>query len=1153
MIIELDSVQEGSQFIASYGAYLVDKGLVLDQTENGLTLNWEQMVAEFMYWAQMGWEVGSIVTLNPSATLLSINKDSNVVQPLTIQKQNFVLNQNLYPIQMSNLSVVRDGTLFTVQPLNEGDTLAYGQFNISNFEHGIVFDNTTLFNDTIYNLVTGLRQNRIAVRGSKTAEWNGTIDAQGFILNQDNIIDWDPTYKYTTGSIVKYKNKYWTALAIIQPSAVFDETQWKQTDYDQVQKGLLPNPSTRSYESTVYYDINKANLENDADLLSFSLIGYRPRDYLALADLTDITQVNVYKNMIRNKGTLNAAKAFKGANLVQGGIDYDIYENWAIKAGEFGGTLNDNFVEFRLNESELTGNPATVGLTNGLVTNDVEQEVQLYSLFNYGKPITDVNVLPTVPTEDPSMLYPTAGYVNFNDVKLASYYYSGLPTAVNSNGTIIPISELYVRDYLWLADYLGDWQAYTPVSLGTVVEAKNNLNGTVTITFTNPHNLSKYQLFGIVNFNSQLDGYFLVTAIVSPYKVIINANLNPSIPGLTGQGVGFKMQSQRTDKPSDINTLPLLSNEFTKNKVWVDTNNDGGWAVYRKSLNYQYSDSVTKQGSDTFGDSVAYTTTVGYLVGDAGLGELYRYTYNPLLKEYVLNSTITNDTSFGATIAYTENTFVVSEPTSGTPTVYVYNLVQNKDIDELQLTQSITAPSGCSNWGSSVAISGDTKWLYISDLTHNPGRVYVYRKTNPTTTTVSELTAGRTYTISDLGTTTQTDWNTIAGTSDVTYYVNSTFICATTGTGTGTVTDITYEFDSYITDSSLSYMAGFGTSISTDYYGDTVVVGAPNYRVTTDHLNWGQSYIYNRLYQNIEAQYTNNFGAPQLLDLDIQLTNWTTQTSSDSVDSSTTIKVASSTGMSVGMPVTFSGSILSSGALGVNTVYYIESVPDSTHITVSRTRGGAAVTLFPGTSTTPTNATNIIAGNYYTIATVGTTDFTAIGASANTVGVTFKATGTGTGTGTAIPLMTVTVQSTPIFVEQNGTLLADNQYFIIGSKLYVIAVLTAGDIVNVSSSEFVLAQKLNNGQTPSTGVKYGYSTDTNTYASEVLIGAPFEINSNVEGAVHRYTNGGEKYGMLLATKTSTITTTRTFLLNGYAVVVHQDSSMMLLQLSIMLI
>jgi hypothetical protein len=46
-------------------------------------------------------------------------------------------------------------------------------------------------------------------------------------------------------------------------------------------------------------------------------------------------------------------------------------------------------------------------------------------------------------------------------------------------------------------------------------------------------------------------------------------------------------------------------------------------------------------------------------------------------------------------------------------------------------------------------------------------------------------------------------------------------------------------------------------------------------------------------------------------------------------------------------------------------------------------------------------AGSFVIGNIYTIVTVGTTDFTLIGASANTVGVVFTATGTGSGTGTA--------------------------------------------------------------------------------------------------------------------------------------------------------
>jgi hypothetical protein len=47
----------------------------------------------------------------------------------------------------------------------------------------------------------------------------------------------------------------------------------------------------------------------------------------------------------------------------------------------------------------------------------------------------------------------------------------------------------------------------------------------------------------------------------------------------------------------------------------------------------------------------------------------------------------------------------------------------------------------------------------------------------------------------------------------------------------------------------------FGYSIATDYYGDTVVISAPNqdYSATID--NWGYTYVFDRVVQNIEAQY----------------------------------------------------------------------------------------------------------------------------------------------------------------------------------------------------------------------------------------------------------------------------------------------------------
>jgi hypothetical protein len=62
---------------------------------------------------------------------------------------------------------------------------------------------------------------------------------------------------------------------------------------------------------------------------------------------------------------------------------------------------------------------------------------------------------------------------------------------------------------------------------------------------------------------------------------------------------------------------------------------------------------------------------------------------------------------------------------------------------------------------------------------------------------------------------------------------------------------------------------------------------------------------------------------------------------------------------------------------------------------------GTAGNVLVSSTTSTVTAGSFAVGTEYTIASIGTTDFTAIGAASNTVGVVFTATGVGTGTGTA--------------------------------------------------------------------------------------------------------------------------------------------------------
>jgi hypothetical protein len=162
----------------------------------------------------------------------------NVLRP-----ENLILNQNRQPLPASDLVIERLENTFRATSLTS-NTINYLNVSFTSFEHMVVLDNVSIFADLIYQPVTGARQSRILVSGTLSGGWNGTVNAPGFVLNQDNIAEWVPNQGYAKGEIVLFKNEYWSASVIIQPSEQFDYTLWIKSDYDEIQKGLLPNAAT---------------------------------------------------------------------------------------------------------------------------------------------------------------------------------------------------------------------------------------------------------------------------------------------------------------------------------------------------------------------------------------------------------------------------------------------------------------------------------------------------------------------------------------------------------------------------------------------------------------------------------------------------------------------------------------------------------------------------------------------------------------------------------------------------------------------------------------------------------------------------------------------------------------------------------------------
>lgn len=723
---EFTTVSDLLTFVRGYGLYLENQGFQFNAVEKGLTINWTQMLAEVYYWILTGWEVGSTINLNPAASELTIDNGESIVQPLTLQKDNFILNQNLLPIQVGDLAIERADTKLYVNVLNSGDAITLFNCTVSTMEHVVVFDNTTVFNDLVYNPVTGLRQQRILMKGAKSADWNGTLNAAGFIISQDNINDWKPNAKYVKGTVVNYKNTYWMANSdVVQPNPEFDKTFWDETSYDMVRQNMLPNPSTKSVEAIKFYDSNQANLSNDADLLSFSLIGYRPRQYLTNAGLDDSTQVNLFKSMIESKGTNQSASGLNNITLNDGTLSYQVHENWAIKNSEYSGLNNHNFIEVTLDESILTGNPSIVSIVGDTNVDGSQQQIPLTNVKNYARNISSDNILTTLKQSSIVEKLPSAGYVNIADVVEMGYSLSDLANA--------GIGSVYRGDFVWLANFNGSWNVFTPVSIDvSLVSAINNMNGSATLKFSGPHGLTVNQNIGILNFNAALDGYYTVNVVTDLKTIVVDAVLSKSVHTVTGFGAVFLLQSHRVTTERDIASLPLVKSEFETNLVWVDENTDGDWTVYGKIPKYFKSDISNTSLTANFGTAVANVPGLGYMVGDGGNGAVYHYRDSTtgdgsFFFDYALSFP---GTTFGQVIEYGTGIMVVGAPDENNvlSQVYIYRLPTESNLRYPVLEQTLSISGG--NFGSAIAISGDDNVLYITAKDETTEVVFIFAR-NP--------------------------------------------------------------------------------------------------------------------------------------------------------------------------------------------------------------------------------------------------------------------------------------------------------------------------------------------------------------------------------------------------------------------------------------
>ena len=1015
-----------SDFLLSYGKLLENQGLTFLDRANGYTLDWSRMVDEFLYWSQQGWGTNAIINLNPLAGGLTVTRLGAVVDGIVTEtSENLLLDQNSTEIPTRSLNVVRLGNTFTIEPLTT-QSISYINLRFTNFEHMIVLDNQSVFGDLIYNPVTGARQNRLTLVAVTTSDWNGSVDTPGFILNQNNVQEWTGLKTYPKGEIVKYKNVYWQALTIVQPSAKFDFNVWAQSNYNQIELGLLPNLANKADQLMNSYNINTANIETDNDLLAYGLIGFKPRQYLAALNLDDVSQVNVYRQFLGTKGTILSAELFKAANLGKEAADYSIYENWAVQRAVYGANANRSFFELRLNRALLSSNPSLVQVIVPQQQSEADQTIFLTDVWRSSYKLTSTAILPTTTELPTDTGLPSAGYVSLNDTDITVF------DITNTASLAANIDKIEVGTSIWVAkinDY--DWGIYRAQAVpGQIQHVCDNLNGTSRVIFNDHHNLAVGDKLIIKFFDTEINGVYQVLSVPSLDTVNIAFTFVSNRSVANGTGIGFTLQTMRVAQASDVDTLPYALNILPGAKVWVDDNGDGLWEVLQKNNVFSTITSLSPvllDASEQYGASVSQARNkIAALVGSPRYG-------------------FASGTAKGAVYVYVKGYSDQYTPVSPLGT------------GDAILTLDATGVRGYGNavdFGNQTwAVAGASASLGSAGQADNGYACVIYR--DPALGVPGSIPYGQSQLL-------------------------------TQPAGYGTL---------------LTGAGEFGYSVAMSLDERWMYIGAPG-------LNSVHAYGY--------------------VDWQEQIIRTTADGSTQSFNINNTIQINNK----YQLKVTLNGQVQT-----VDVDYTV----NSNFSTVKLTNN-------PGVAT----AGSFVSGQTYTILSVGTTNFVAIGASSNTVGVEFIATGVGSGTGTAlastliefarynsfqIPYTATTYNldnainadgrrvglftATNIYsfsIKVNEVLLRPNiDYTFAGTTVTFTGSYGVSDIIVVSAKGyFEYVNTIDSGMVTgglSAGDRFGHSVSCTTDGRQVLIGTPDRtINGKVQaGAVYIFDRNVQKF------------------------------------------
>ena len=868
------TIQQVANFLCGYEQYLKLLGFTFSYYDESLSKirDWKLSLQEFLFWKQQNWSVNNTIVLSPFANRGQVNVQGIFVDG--IQNSFFgtkVVDQNFSILGDDAYSVIRSPGQFILNLDSNSSLIGYLELNLVQYEHVLIFNNLTQFNDVIYSPQTGNRQFRLKLIGQKTAGWDGSLSAQGFIYNSEIVPEWKASTDYFRGDLVSYKNFYYAAKADIVGLSVFDFTQWLPVDKNQIKTGLLNNFATQASLGKDFYDIEKVNIESQADLLGFGLIGFRARDYLYNAGIDDSSQIKFYQGFIKQKGTKNAIDALRNVSFNEESNTVDVSEYWAFRVGEYGSLSTNQFVELVLNEDYTLSNPTSLLVnTNNSVTYS--------SLYTYNQGLynseSDPFVSPFLLTRTNASVVTddihTAGFVNLEDV---TYTIVDLNDTSTFTGNI---NRVGVGDTIWTAkNYNQDWDVYYITGLRcNATEIVNALNGQLTIITDIDHKLSIGDSIvmksGSANTNttvsvdaSYFEGFYKVLSVATPFSFTIDfSNDLTGFSRILVRSPIYKLQSLRTDRASQVLDFTPVDGWRIDDKFWVNYNTADNWGVYNKSEPFTANSIFSKSRVYTdgnFGASLKISTDTNFvLVGAPGQGQIINYQKNDtgsLVEGKIISSRTIGSVDFGTTIDSGNNIIAVGSPLSGSGSEGHVHIFERDFTGELTLVQILSAANASiTSFGNSISMSSDYQWLYVGAPDSDTVLTYQWTPVNEDVieTIVVPNANVASFTLSGIYTTSAELVLVSNSSVDFVPYKDFNITSFNTLTFTSNAQPDTYivRYQSGFVNRTGKTMVGnsntqFGRSVSCTPDGAQIAIGAP-YETVSGKTNAGSVSIYDR-------------------------------------------------------------------------------------------------------------------------------------------------------------------------------------------------------------------------------------------------------------------------------------------------------------------